>query len=41
MTEEVLVHSYNLYYPKFALEDKKLPKEDLQVKEVLESKTQG
>ena len=38
-TEEVLVHNCDLYYLKFAIEDSKSPKGDLQVKEVLETST--
>jgi len=37
--EKVLVYSRDLYYCKFALEDSKTPKIDLQVKEVLETLT--
>ena len=37
--EEVLVHSHNLYCLKFALEENMPPKEDLQVKKVLEIST--
>jgi len=38
-TEEVLVHSHDLYWLKFTLKDSKSPKGDLQVKEVLETST--
>jgi len=38
-TEEVLVHSRDLYCQKFALEDGKTPRGYLQVKEVLETST--
>ena len=37
--EEILVYSCDLYCPKFALEDNKAPKENFQVKEVLETST--
>ena len=37
--EEVLVHNRDLHCLKFALEENKPPKEDLQVKEVLETST--
>jgi len=35
--ERLLVYSRDLYYYKFALEDKKTPRGDLQVKEVLDT----
>ena len=38
-TEEVLVHSHDLYCLKFALEDSKAPNGDLQVKEILGTST--
>ena len=38
-TEKVLVHSHDLYSPKFALENSGTPRRDLQVKEVLETST--
>ena len=37
--ERVLTYSHDLYYYKFALEDSKTPRGDLQVKEVLEIST--
>ena len=39
VTEKVLVYSHDLYCLKFALEDSKTPRRDLQVKEVLETLT--
>ena len=38
-TEEVIVHIRDFYCLKFALEDSKFPKEDFQVKKVLETLT--
>ena len=38
-TERVLIYSHDLYCYKFALEDSKTPKGDLQVKENLETST--
>jgi len=38
-TEKVLVYSRDLYCCKFALEDNKTPRGDLQVKKVLETST--
>ena len=39
MTEEILVHSHDLNCLKFVLEENKTRKEDLQVKEVIETST--
>ena len=38
-TEKILVHSRDLYYPKFVLEDTETLEGDLQVKKVLETST--
>jgi len=38
-TEKVVVHSHDLYCPKFTLKDTETPEGDIQVKEVLETST--
>ena len=39
MTEEILVHSHDLYCLKFTLEENKTQKENFQVKEVFETES--
>jgi len=36
-TEKVLIHSHNLYCPKFSLENSQTPERDLQINDVLET----
>ena len=39
VTEKVIVHSGDLYFPKFALEDNQIPEGELQVNEFFKTST--
>ena len=39
ITEKLLVHNHDLYCLKFAIQDSRTPRGDLQVKEILETST--